>query len=226
MAASDVAKLIVQYRADTGAPVDRLSLQKLIFYAQAFCLARNGEPLFQDRFKAWRLGPVIPGIWHDFPANGGGNLIIPDENEPIPRLNEESEACILDAVQFFSRMSPFILSEATHKEDPWLEARGDLDWRDNSDTLISVDSIRTYYAELISDGEEAFSRHEALDIIPEPRIGYYYQGGICFRKMTNHPLYRMDWAEALHTPVPDDEEEFPRTLFQPITRREFVRVTN
>ncbi len=45
--ATQIADWIVRFRAEAAAPVDPMSLQKLLFYAKAFHLARHGEPLFQ-----------------------------------------------------------------------------------------------------------------------------------------------------------------------------------
>ena len=54
LTATQIADWIVRFRAEAAAPVDPMSLQKLLFYAQAFHLARHGEPLFLEKFKAWR----------------------------------------------------------------------------------------------------------------------------------------------------------------------------
>jgi len=51
--ATQIADWIVRFRAEAAAPVDPMSLQKLLFYAQAFHLARHGDALFADKFKAW-----------------------------------------------------------------------------------------------------------------------------------------------------------------------------
>jgi uncharacterized phage-associated protein len=218
--ATQVAKWIIQYRQESGVPVDPVTLQKLLYYAQAFCLARHGEPLFRERFKAWVHGPVIPQIWHSFNANERGVLLLQD-GEPQSQIDSEFEQCVRDSVVFFSRISPFILSDATHNEDPWRNARGDKTSNEHSDEAISEEAIRIYYSGLISDGEDALSKHEALSLVPEPRIGVFYQAGICVRKMKAHPLYRMQLAEALLTPVPPDPE-LPKDIYAPINRREFV----
>jgi len=223
---NQVADWIIKFRADTGAPVDPMSLQKLLFYAQAFCFAQHGEPLFDADFEAWRHGPVVRQIWgaHAYVENDAG-VIVPHKDVWPPQIDGESEACLKDAVQFFSRLNAVRLSHATHNEDPWLSARGKREWYENSSEPIPRNHIRTYYAELIADGEDALSRHEALDVVPEPRIGIYYQAGICVRRMTRHPLYRMDWAEALLSPVAPDPD-MPQQLFAPILRREFVAASD
>src|SRR5690606_18126590 len=43
---------------------DAMSLQKLLYYAQAWHLAVTGEPLFDEQFKAYKDGPVVPQVRH------------------------------------------------------------------------------------------------------------------------------------------------------------------
>jgi uncharacterized phage-associated protein len=219
-AASQIAEWIIRYRAENGAPIDPISLQKMLYYAQAFRLARQGEPLFRERFKAWVHGPVIPQVWKRFPSDPS-HLIMPEENGPKPQVDDSIEEQLRDVVDYFSRRNPFTISEATHNEDPWREARGSRAWYEPSDEPIPTERIKSYYAGLLSDGEEALSRHEALDVVPEPRLGIYYQAGICVRRMTKHPFYRMDWAEALLRPIAPDPK-LPSGLFAPLSKREFL----
>src|SRR5262249_32640566 len=121
--ASQVASWIVVYRAETSVPVDPMSLQKLVYYAQAFHLARHGRPLFSDTIKAWRHGPVVPDVWHRFPANEAG--IIRAEGIVRPQFDPQTEECLREVAEFFSLMSATELSGATHNEDPWKDARGE-----------------------------------------------------------------------------------------------------
>src|SRR5262245_39888626 len=118
-------------------------------------------------------------------------------------------------------MCPFWLSDATHNEDPWIEARRGFDAHEPSAVPISDDTIRVYYAGLLCEGEEALSRLEVLDDLPEPRVGRFYRAGICLRGMKRHPFYSPAWAEALARPA-REEEELPKSLFAPIKRRDFV----
>ena len=76
-----------------------------------------------------------------------------------------------------------------------------------------------------ASGEEALSKQELLDDIPEPHVGSYYRAGICVRGMKRHPLYSPAWAEAFSRPVPP-EPELPKSLFAPIKRRDFVSASD
>jgi len=226
--ATQIADWIVRFRAEAAAPVDPMSLQKLLFYAQAFHLARHGEPLFQDGFEAWRDGPVVPDVWRRYKDHptlailpGMDEPALPGMDELAPQLEPTLEESVTETVDFFSLANAFKLSKATHTEDPWTDARGDCAPHEKSEAPIPMEKIRTYYAGLLWDGEEALSRQEMLDEIPEPRVGSFYCAGICIRGMKRHPFYSSAWAKMLSRPVPP-EPELPESLFAPIKRRDFV----
>src|SRR5262245_24360842 len=57
--AHDVAARLL---ADLG-PMTAMKLEKLVYYGQAWHLAREGEPLFRESIEAWREGPVVPELY-------------------------------------------------------------------------------------------------------------------------------------------------------------------
>src|SRR5260370_316231 len=101
LTATQTADWIVRFRIEAAAPVDPMSLQKLLFYAQAFRLARHGEPLFAEEFQAWRDGPVVPAVWRHFRENSTP-FILPKKGVAKPPVDGELEESIRDTVGFFS----------------------------------------------------------------------------------------------------------------------------
>ena len=55
----DVAKYIAEKTGELTA----MKLQKLVYYAEAWNLAWDGEPLFSENFEAWANGPVVPELY-------------------------------------------------------------------------------------------------------------------------------------------------------------------
>jgi uncharacterized phage-associated protein len=220
LTATQIADWIVRFREE-AAPVDPRSLQKLLFYSQAFHLARHGEPLFEDQFEAWIFGPVVDQVWRKYKENSEPLLFL-EINSQVPSLDRDVEDSISDTVSFFSRWNSYVLSDATHNEDPWIEARRGLAPHERSSVQIPQEKIRVYYAGLLWDGEEALSRQELLDEIQEPQVGSFYQAGICIRAMKRHPLYDTALAKILLRPVPP-EPRVSDDLLKPIRRREFVQ---
>ena len=53
------AYILAKQDDDSGDLISNLKLQKLAYYAQGFCLAMHGRPLFPEAIKAWKHGPVV-----------------------------------------------------------------------------------------------------------------------------------------------------------------------
>ena len=45
-----------------------LKLQKLVYMAYGWATVFMKEPLFKEPIEAWRFGPVVPHLWHEFKA--------------------------------------------------------------------------------------------------------------------------------------------------------------
>lgn len=121
-------------------------LQKLCYYAQAwYCALYDGSPLFEDEIQAWVHGPVIPGLYVVYAKYNWSK--IPNKNITAPTFNEEVTAVLEAVANTYSPLSGDQLECLTHSEDPWNEARGDLEPWKKCTTPISCASMREYYAE-------------------------------------------------------------------------------
>ncbi len=65
---------LANYFIDNLKSVDNLRLNKLIYISYGFALVCFDEELelFKEPIQAWRLGPVIPSIYHEFKHYGYG----------------------------------------------------------------------------------------------------------------------------------------------------------
>jgi uncharacterized phage-associated protein len=219
--ANDIAEWFVRYSADElGAPVDPMSLEKLVYYAQAFHFVLRDEPLFADELQAWKWGPVIPGVYKKYAAYGADPIILPLDG-PATSLSKDIEKFLTEVVDFFCKHTAINLSRATHMESPWIDAVH------SSDNTISQLSLKHFYSSLIEDGERALSRCELLDTAPEPRWSSLYVAGICWRKMTNHPFYDGALAKQLASPSHvEDKPVLPESFYAPVKGRDFVEFTD
>jgi len=223
--AKQIADWIVRYSwNDLGAPVDPMSLEKLIYYAQWLHLVLHDAPLFPDEILAWQKGPVVPSVWQHYSAFGWAS-IIPGDDEDASALPSGVESFLKQVVGFFGRYTAVLLSQATHLERPWADARDGVPPDRASGNVIAQMTMKRYYEDLTNDGETALSRHDLLGVTSEPRWSSLYVAGISARRMTKHPLYdaalAKKFAELLSpSPVlgedfyapPRDKElvEFPR----------------
>ena len=58
VSARQVAQFMISFSHEHGDPISNLKLQKLLYYAQAWFLALQDKPLFDERIEAWAHGPV------------------------------------------------------------------------------------------------------------------------------------------------------------------------
>lgn len=125
-----------------------MKLQKLCYYAQGYALAENIE-LFPEDFQAWQHGPVIYDLYNKYKDYKWHPI-----DEEIGQLNETDEHLRL-IVSAYGQYDGAALSTMTHREKPWLEARGDLGESEGSNALITKESLRVYFASKLRDsGQE------------------------------------------------------------------------
>lgn len=106
-------QIIVRFDEKKGDTISNKKLQKLLYYAQGWNLATEGEPLFQGDVEAWEHGPVIAGQYDRFE----GCYII-----STPEEVTRKESALLDALfEIYGRIDANILEEMTHEERPWKE---------------------------------------------------------------------------------------------------------
>ena len=138
----DVATYILE-RTDT---ITTMKLQKLAFYAQVQHLVTTGAPLFPEDFQAWRGGPVVPEL---YALHRGKFLIRPGElSSGDSSALTDAERDLIDGVcSALGGMTGAELSERTHQESPWLDARAGRAPSDPSDAVITQEAMRRYYQE-------------------------------------------------------------------------------
>ena len=123
-----------------------MKLQKLAFYSQAQHLAQYGTPLFPESFEAWRGGPVAPEL---YALHRGKFLIRPGElSSGDSSALTDAERRLIDGVcSRLGGMTGAELSERTHLESPWLNAREGLAPSDPSNAVITQEAMHSYYLE-------------------------------------------------------------------------------
>jgi uncharacterized phage-associated protein len=219
--AKQIANWIVHHSSnDLGAPIDPMSLEKFLYYAQCFQLALRDNPLFPDEILAWQKGPVVAAVYMHY-NRFGWNPIIPDVYIEQNRLSAETTDFLKQIIMFFGRYTATLLSQATHEESPWKDARHDTDPDVPSGEVISQLEMKSYYRGLINDGEAALSRQEMLDLISEPQWSSFYVAGICTRRMTSHPMYDAALAETLSRPTPP-RPTLSEDFYSPPREKDFV----
>lgn len=105
---------VLKYINEKHSPLGEVQYQKWLYYVQAWSLAWDGTPMFEDRIEAWTMGPVVPTVRFSGHANGPSDL------------SDEQRAKVDAVIDHYRRWSGNELIARTHAEAPWLEARGSL----------------------------------------------------------------------------------------------------
>lgn len=144
---------VAAYILDKHGPMTTWKLQKLCYYAQAWSLVWDDAPLFRERIEAWAGGPVVPQLysWHR-----GTYKVSKTPNGDPNRLDQDQRETVDAVLDFYGDKGAAWLSELTHREAPWRDAR----WRagltpgERGSSQITLDSMAEYYTGLYIDGEK------------------------------------------------------------------------
>lgn len=141
----DVAAAVLER---TG-PIDTFKLQKLVYYCQAWHLVWEDGPLFGERIEAWANGPVVPDLYR---RHRGRYSVSEWPDGDVTRLTSDEASTVEAVVEFYGHRGGQELAELTHREDPWLRARGaaGLALGDRGDAEITVAAMNEYYGSLVS----------------------------------------------------------------------------
>jgi uncharacterized phage-associated protein len=142
---ASVADFLLHESRERGELLTNLKLQKLLFYAQAWFLALKNRELFAEDFQAWVHGPVLPTQYHRFKDFQWKPLVV---DVVRPAVAPEVAEHLLDIIEAFGIESAVSLELMTHREKPWLEARGNLPSDAPSSARISKDTMRAFYRQL------------------------------------------------------------------------------
>ncbi|GAL82211.1 prophage ps3 protein 01 [Algibacter lectus] len=139
----DIVKYIL---SQTGGYISAVKLQKLVYYSQAWSLVWDDKPLFDSKIEAWVDGPVVPDLYQEH--KGKFTVSIDDFNGDVSNLSSDNISTIDEVLKAYSDKNAQWLSDLTHMEDPWLNARKGLLGSQRGNNEITLDSMGEYYSSL------------------------------------------------------------------------------
>ena len=148
--AAKVTDYLISKSVKEASPITNKRLQKLLYYIQAWHLAINGKPLFEDKIEAWIHGPAIRSVYEEYksfvanPIDKISNVKIAEE------LGSVTTNFIDRIVKAYSKYDTPTLEYMTHAEDPWQIARKGLEANEGSNNEITQDSMRVYYSDRLT----------------------------------------------------------------------------
>ena len=124
--ASDVAKYFI-YLASQAVVGDKgeregitnLKLQKILYFAQAYYLAKLGRPLFKDPIEAWTYGPVVPTVYQAYRRHKSDPIMSDKDTTTLSAEDKEQLKKIWDS---FGGYSASRLVDIAHAHEPWKKA--------------------------------------------------------------------------------------------------------
>ena len=131
-----IANFFIDFARKKQEDLTPLKLQKLLYFAHGWHLVLDdeGEPLLDEDIEAWRYGPVVPSIYHEFkdfrnkPIDRPVYRHYPDKNVfyDIPKLSDEEidhlGRFLKSVWKIYAPHSAMRLSNLTHlRGTPWRE---------------------------------------------------------------------------------------------------------
>lgn len=133
---------------NNGMTVTPLKLQKILYYIQAWMLVFfKMQKIFEEIPEAWVNGPVYPSVYARFKAIGMyTQLSEKDFNGNMDLSITSEQKRVLDKlILIYGSKTQDQLVFMTHCEDPWSNARKDLQPFESSHNPISFEDMYSYY---------------------------------------------------------------------------------
>jgi uncharacterized phage-associated protein len=149
--AKEVAQYIIKSFRERGDSVTNLKLQKLLYYVQGWHLGLFGKEAFTGDFKAWVHGPVNLDVYHAYKHNRWNPITDAIDDVQLP---DKLEKHIDDVLEVYGDDSAWSLERRTHRETPWITARGGLPLDAECNAVITQQSMKEFFEQEAKDEED------------------------------------------------------------------------
>lgn len=140
----DVANFFLKIvERDLGSTITHLKLQKLLYYAQGYHLAKYNKPIFKEDFQAWAHGPANPEIYNCYKKYGSSS--IDDFPTELYEFDEETIKFLSKIWNTFGIYDGKYLEELTHNEKPWKNARKGYEPGEKCDVVITKKVMQDFF---------------------------------------------------------------------------------
>lgn len=138
---------VVRYILREKGSMSTWKLQKLAYYSKAWHYVWDDEALFPEQFQAWADGPVCRALYDAHKGRYTISLSTLDAGN-IRNLTRSQRESIDAVLTYYGDKSGHWLSELTHMEDPWRDARKGMSPRERSSKPITLEAMGRYYGPL------------------------------------------------------------------------------
>lgn len=135
---------VALYVLNSKYEITNMSLQKLLYYIEAFAELFLNRSIYESAPQAWMYGPVYRTIYDKY-KEFGKNPIVVDLKDYATDIDSKL-VCVIDYVmENFGIYNGTVLKEFTHAEDPWINAHSGYGKSEICEVEISHDSIKKYF---------------------------------------------------------------------------------
>lgn len=138
---------VAQYILEKQGAMSAMKLQKLVYYSQAWSLVWDDQPLFDNKIEAWANGPVVRELYE---AHRGKFEVNNSDFSTYARqeLSPSQKETINTVLEAYGAKSAQWLSDQTHSENPWQDARKGLSDTERGCREITLEAMGEYYGSL------------------------------------------------------------------------------
>lgn len=137
---------VAAYVLEKLGPMTAMKLQKLCYYSQAWHMTWEDRVLFPEKVQAWANGPVIADLYSNHKGQFMLSNVWPYGDASVL---DEGERSSVDAVlSSYGQFTASQLSDMTHREDPWIDARDGVAEGARSRNEITPAAMHEYYSGL------------------------------------------------------------------------------
>ncbi len=140
-----------RYKKEFQEKISEMKLHKLLYFTQRECIIREGTPMFEEEFMAWRYGPVMVQIRSAY-ANDMLNSF------PTEDFSGKYREVFDYVFATYAPKDAWSLSYLSHAETSWKNARKDLLPEQNGNEPLKLEDI-------IKDAERIAMRRFLLNKI-------------------------------------------------------------
>ena len=132
-------------------PMTQKKLQKLCYYAQAWCYALNNYRLMDTVFEAWIHGPVSPPLYDKFKNFGYNSIRI--AGKYVSNIADGDVELLESVWEAYGDHTGNALEALSHSEPPWIEARAGYSPDERCNVRISPEAMKRYYSSIYLGGK-------------------------------------------------------------------------
>lgn len=147
-----IANHFIKASQDTGYELTPMKLIKLTYIAHGWHLGLYNESLLPEVIYAWKYGPVIKNLYHEFKKYGNNQIteLYKDEDceECYPFPDEEIKPFLDEIWDVYKEYDGIQLSTMTHKKGtPWYKVWHEEGRKNTEYAIIPNQYIKEYYQE-------------------------------------------------------------------------------